>query len=421
MFLIGHTRKHASSNLTQIRMLFHRSFVSQARDTATLKTAIFKSVFVGLLIGLVFFNLADPSPPYFTVDPLSGESLLTPGVQNLASSFFFFLMYCLMNNLEQIPAICMNQNLYRRELASFSYSAAPYWIVNCLYPIPLCLVTHTIWFIIAFFMASYTQSASYFVFFYWSTFFTAVAAFYYAQAMAAGTQSAEVSFALFPMTFIFLTQFTGYSIPIDNIPKGWKWASYVSFPRWTFEGLMVNDFGNRGAQGDEVLNYYGFGNFEKSEAMWIILFCTGICGIMSYYFLRRPASKLVYSQTLLSSVAGNHSRLEASSEMGSEDWEVLEDDEAVQQAMISHLDDGNIDSRPLLFDSDIKHLSAMPMSHGCKVSFSNVEYRVMSRHTQSELKVLKGVSGYACPSEICALMGASGAGRYLTFVISSDI
>jgi ATP-binding cassette, subfamily G (WHITE), member 2, SNQ2 len=412
--IAGHTRTHASSNFTQIRMLLSRSFLAQARDTAALKTALFKSVFVGLIIGIVFFDLANPSPPFYTVDPASGESLLTPGVQNLASAFFFFLMYCLMNNLEQIPAICLNQNLYRRELASYSYSAAPYWLVNCLYPLPLCLVTHTIWFVMSFYMCGFTQSLDYFMYFYWITFWTTVAAFYYAQGMAAGTQSAEVSFALFPVTFVFLTQFTGYSITIHNIPSGWKWASYISFPRWTFEGLMVNDFGDRGEEGDEVLEQYGFDDFEKMNAMWIIFFCTAVCALTSYIFLRKPASKLVYSSQLVTDVATHVEQQcsSASSDIGSDEWLVLDEEVAVHSALDSSQDHGGIDNSPLLHNEDMMHqLSVMPMSHGCPVTFSNVEYRVTSRHTKKELRVLKGVSGRASPGEICALMGASGAGE----------
>lgn len=388
-------------------MLLHRSFLAQARDVAALKTAIFKSVFVGVIIGIVFYDKANPSPPYFTVDALSGESLLTTGVQNLASAFFFFLMYCLMNNLEQIPAICLNQNLYRRELASYSYSAAPYWLVNCIYPLPLALLTHTIWFVMSFYMCDFTDKFDYFMYFFWITFGTAVAAFYYAQGMAAGTQSAEVSFALFPMTFVFLTQFTGYSIPIHNIPKGWKWASFISFPRWTFEGLMVNDFGGRGADGEEVLKHYGFDNFDKINSLWIILFSVALCAFSSYIFLRKPASKLVYSSELFLSdeTVASTSPSSPSSGIGSDDWIVMDDD-----ALILHQVEESIDSRPLL-NSGMKELSSMATSNGCKVTFSNVEYNVFSRHTKSELKVLKGVSGHASPGEICALMGASGAGK----------
>ena len=416
IFITGrHTRTHATSNLTQMRMLLSRSFLAQARDTAALKTAIFKSVFVGVIIGLVFYDLANPSPPFYTVDPISGEALLTPGVQNLASAFFFFVMYCLMNNLEQIPAICLHQNLYRRELASYSYSAAPYWLVNCLYPLPLTLVTHIIWFVMSFYMCGFKQNLNYFMYFFWITFWTTVAAFYYAQGMAAGTQSAEVSFALFPMTFVFLTQFCGYSITIKNIPSGWKWASYISFPRWTFQGLMINDFGDRGVAGEEVLDQYAFDNFDKWNSMWIIFFSTGVCALTSYIFLRKPVSKLIHSPaSLLVSETETLSEVGTATraEVGSQDWLVLEEGEEGTDA----LDDSGMDTRPLLDtgtdrDTDMQQLSAMPMSHGCKVSFSQVEYKVTSRHTKAELHVLKGVSGYAEPGEICALMGASGAGE----------
>lgn len=395
-------------------MLLSRSFLAQWRDTAALKTAVFKSLFVGLVIGTVFLDLANPSAPYFTVDPLSRETLLTPGAQNLASTFFFFLMYCLMNNLEQIPAICLNQNLYRRELASYSYSAAPYWLVNCLYPLPLCLATHTLWFVIAFYMCGYQQSLEYFMFFYWITFWTTVAAFYYAQGMAAGTQSAEVSFALFPMTFVFLTQFTGYSIAISDIPAAWKWASYISFPRWTFEGLMVNDFGRRGDAGERVLEQYGFDGFNEMTSMWIVLFSTGVCALASYWFLRKPVSSLKRvppSALAPEGKAEQESSAGGLSPLGSQDWEVVEGGGGVSTVQ----DDGTIDSRPLLQGEEEGlaqglRLSDMPMSNGCQVSFAALEYRVTSKHSGEQLNVLRGVSGCAAPGEICALMGASGAG-----------
>ncbi len=54
-----------------------------------------------------------------------------------------------------------------------------------------------------------------------------VVAFYFAQFLAAAAPSAQVALAVFPVTFLFLTSFAGFTVPLQNLPSGWVWASYV--------------------------------------------------------------------------------------------------------------------------------------------------------------------------------------------------
>lgn len=38
---------------------------------------------------------------------------------------------------------------------------------------------------------------------------------------------AQVALAVFPVTFLFLTSFAGFTVPLQDLPAGWLWASYV--------------------------------------------------------------------------------------------------------------------------------------------------------------------------------------------------
>ena len=92
--------------------------------------------------------------------------------------------------------------------------------------------------------------------------------------LAAYTRNAELSFSIFPMIFIFLCNFCGYSVNIKNIPVLWTWAKYISFARWVFEGLIVNEFDRfhdnlpvdpmtNLSQSELVLQEFGFDHFNK--------------------------------------------------------------------------------------------------------------------------------------------------------------
>ena len=56
------------------------------------------------------------------------------------------------------------------------------------------------------------------------------------------------------------------------------------------------------------------------------------------------------------------------------------------------------------------HAAGLTHSDGIKLSFKNVSYKVLSKDKKTELSLLTKVSGTVEPGEMCALMGASGAG-----------
>jgi len=110
----------------------------------------------------------------------------------------------------------------------------------------------------------------------------------------------ELALALFPLSFIVLTNFAGFSIPIDNLPIFWQWASYVSYLRWVFAGLMVNQwesfdtddttyavYGN-----GNVLALYGFEGFNKFDSYWILSIYIVVTALLLYFLLRPPSNHL---------------------------------------------------------------------------------------------------------------------------------
>lgn len=127
-----------------------------------------------------------------------------------------------MGNIQVIPALCNKNVIYKRELASFGYCASSYWFVEMIYQLPTLIFTYTIYMGILFLMCQFEFSWNFFWYHYVLNLLTTFAAFYVAVFLAAATNS-TAAFAIFPIYFMILSNFAGYTIP------GMKWLSIVKY------------------------------------------------------------------------------------------------------------------------------------------------------------------------------------------------
>jgi ABC-type multidrug transport system ATPase subunit len=399
---VVHTRRHATTKLTQFKMLMHRGWMSLVRDRADTRAGVVKNLLVGLLVGIVFYGQANIEAPFY--DPDTG--LPTSDCTNMTSLLFFAMMYCLMSNLQAIPALCAKDVVYRRDLASFGYSAAPYWAAACLSHLPMITLTHTIYVVLLYTTTQFPSNGAYFMYFYFLLFITNVTSYYFALFLAAGTGSAQLAFALFPITFLFFSMFAGFTIPVKDVPAGWSWAPYISYARWVYQGLMVNEFDRHGDDGEEVLDNYYFDNYNKGNSIWIVfLFMLLMCGC-AYLALRPAASKLVRFEDLPANIRDK----KPTPKKGDLKEKLLETNNG----------NGVVDPYAAAFPTrstyDVAwyrtNTGEIQQSRGCRLVFRNLTYTVVNKQNPKvRTQLLKGVSGRAHPGEMCALMGASGAGK----------
>lgn len=391
------TRRHATTKYTQFAMLMHRGWISLIRDHSDIKAAIAKNLIVGVLIGIIFYGQADISEPFYEFD------IRTTECQNIISLLFFSMMYCLMSNLQAIPALCTRDIIYRRDLNSFGYSAAPYWAASLLSNLPMIVITHTIYIVLIYTTCKFPSDGAYFMYYFWMTFLANLASYYFALFLAAGTGSAQIAFAVFPITFMFISMFSGFTIAVDNVPPGWSWAPFVSYGRWVFAGLMVNEF-SRYDTGDEVLQDYNFENYNKYNTLWIVIL--NIIGFMglSYWAMRPAHSKLIRFENMPQVKATPPPKTEKNKLKE----KLLENDDKFLETINSAF--------PQRSTYDVAwyrtNTGDVQVSKGCRLVFRNIVYTVTNKiNTKIKSQLLKGVSGRAHPGEMCALMGASGAGK----------
>ncbi len=119
------------------------------------------------------------------------------------------MMYTLLSNIQAIPYLCSRNVLYRRELISFSYSAAPYWLSQCIVILPVLFWNQLLFNLITFWLCAFTNTAEYFMYFFFITYLTNISSFYFAMLLAGGLGEEKLAFAVFPIAFLFLSTFAG--------------------------------------------------------------------------------------------------------------------------------------------------------------------------------------------------------------------
>lgn len=82
---------------------------------------------------------------------------------------------------------------------------------------------------------------------------------------------------------------------IEQIPSYWSWASHISFARWSFEALILNEFAGVSSDDDEDaeywLKYWHFYGRDVSRA-----FFRFVCQVAIFHILALVAMRVVSFQ-----------------------------------------------------------------------------------------------------------------------------
>ena len=376
----------------QTQILLKRGILTQKRQTAFLRAQIVKNLIVGCISGIIFWQQG-------TAAEINEQPF------NVASLLFFAMLYTILTNLQAIPQLYFMKVLYIRERSAFVYSTAAYWAANCILYIPFNLICHTIFINVAYWMCGLEKSKYNYVF--WASALNNIVSFYLAQFIAASAGTAQVALALFPVSFLFMTSFTGFTIPLPQIPLGWKWATYISYPRWTFEGLIMNEFGCCDLS-NTMDKYYGNSQYDKNLTFLVLFLFLVVFNYGVYWGLSPSKVKLVYEHPPEIDMTMKHTKIFNTQKDSSEEKDNINANETIPFSNEDHSTDiiqANQDEeedeemlsnkRPLLqsIDEEISlqrtsssYLRTM-FQAGEKIKFSDVLFMLsnMDGHTEGAI------------------------------------
>jgi ABC-type multidrug transport system permease subunit len=134
------------------------------------------------------------------------------------------------------------------------------------------------------------SGGGYFFYFYYVMFASSFSGLFLCMFMSALAPSTPAALSYFPMILFFVLAFSGFIIYLPDFPP-WlgSWAPYFSVLRYSFQGLVLNEFSNNGDLPDEqsYLDNLGFNDVSQSA-------CGGILVIFFFFFAAIQLMALKY-------------------------------------------------------------------------------------------------------------------------------
>eukprot|EP00644_Phytophthora_capsici_P000509 jgi/Phyca11/5171/fgenesh1_pm.PHYCAscaffold_4_\ len=336
---------------TSTALLMRREITMMKRDMSGLVGRLVMNTIMALLYGVVFYQF-DPANP------------------QLVMGIIFEAALCLsLAQAAQIPGAMSARGVFYKQRGANFYRTASYTVVFSL---------------IVYWMCGFASSAGGFVVFaaVLSLANIAFSAFFFFLACA--SPNVNVANPLSSFTVVFFVLLAGFPITKDQIPDYLVWLYWINPVGWGVRALAVNQ--------------YTASDFDKC-VYDAVDFCAMYGMKMGEYALTSYAFFV-----LCSFLALEYHRYESPENVVLHKLEDSDSDYTLTQTPRTAPNSSDVE---LEVASDVQDL-VIPVT----IAFNNLWYSVPDpTDPKKTIDLLQGISGYALPGTITALMGSSGAGK----------
>ncbi|XP_046632756.1 ATP-binding cassette sub-family G member 1-like [Daphnia pulicaria] len=209
---------------TQVAVLLERTWRIIWRDKMLTKVRFFTHVFLGLLVGTMYW--------------LGGNDAAV--ILNNASMLFFNLLVILFaSTMPTVVTFPLERKVLVREHLNHWYSLKAYYIAKTIADIPFQVLFPGIYVSIVYLMSSQPMSADRFAMLMGITISLALCGQGIGLLLGA-CFDIQVAVFLAPTGCIPFVLFAGFLVNLNSVPYYMSWMTYFSFMRYAFEGSMLS-------------------------------------------------------------------------------------------------------------------------------------------------------------------------------------
>ena len=175
-----------------------------------------------------------------------------------------------------------------RERSAKAYGAFAYLTAELLVLIPMNIVNVFVYCVTLYYMAELTNAQGAFGFFYFILLVVNFIGLFQCQIVSNLASTTQAAMSYFPIALFFSVAFAGFIVYLPQFPNWLSWGPDITFMRYAFQALTLNEFVDNGDLPDE--NYYidnlGFNDLTKGECVPILLVFLGAYWLISLLTMR---------------------------------------------------------------------------------------------------------------------------------------
>jgi ABC-type multidrug transport system permease subunit len=182
-------------------------------------------------------------------------------------------MFLVIGHQQMVPALIDERLIFYRERGAKAYGAVSYWLTNWLIQLPLIIFNTVFFASIVYHLVCLNPAPQAFGVYYTVMLATSLCGYFIANLVAAIAPSTQAALSYYPVVLLFSVSFAGFLLYIPRFPA-WlgNWAPYVSFMRYSFQTLVLNEFeGNDELPlGDQYISLLGFESLNIDQCISVL-------------------------------------------------------------------------------------------------------------------------------------------------------
>ncbi|KAF7988676.1 hypothetical protein HCN44_001249 [Aphidius gifuensis] len=215
-------KKLKVSYIDELKVLLWRAIICILRDNLMTTLRLAAHVFIGLLIGIVFYNFGN-------------EADKIPS--NIACIFFFILFLFFANAMPAVEMFPIEAGVFFREHVNHWYHLWTYYLAKILTDLPLQIINPTIFLSIAYWMTGQPMELDRFMKAWLISFLITILA-QSCGILTGAIFDIHVGGFLVPAVNIPMILFAGFFLKLGEIPIYLQPLSVISYFRYAFEGFL---------------------------------------------------------------------------------------------------------------------------------------------------------------------------------------
>lgn len=225
----------------QVALCLQRGFQRLRADPNLTFTQLFGNFIMALVVGSVFYNLAEDTESFF-----SRSALI----------FFAILLNAFGSALEILTLYAQRPIVEKQSRYAFYHPSAEA-LASMLTDLPYKILNAIVFNLALYFLTNLRRTAGAFFFFLLISFFLTLSMSMLFRTIASVSRTLSQAMAPAAILILAIVIYTGFALPIPYM-HGWaRWINYLDLVAYGFESLMVNEFDGRDFPCSNFVPNYG--------------------------------------------------------------------------------------------------------------------------------------------------------------------